>query len=176
MNRITTKIPGTKRQWFPLSLVVFFAFSGCSASVGTSGSKPDMSQMQTSPTQIAIGSNTFGLDTYFWRNAMPQIAAPGQTPDPIGAPFQAKVTVQEINGRNIPSDIKIAKMWVANSSQSVEPQFTCTQPSASQLMCRFDNGPAWATSSTAYVVIALVDATGTQYFLKGQATPIIQTS
>jgi hypothetical protein len=137
---------------------------------------PNASQLQNAPTQMVIGANTFRLDSYFWRNAMPQVVGAGQTPDPRGPQLQAKITVHDVNGRNIPADIKVAKMWVSNGSESIALQFTCAQPGGSQIMCRFDNGPAWATGTMAYAFIALVDAAGTQYLLQGQPTKIIQTS
>lgn len=112
--------------------------------------------LKEAPQEIALGDQTYVLETYLWRNFMPSFS-------PDDNLLIALVRVIEKNGSPISSDVELKYLWIFNGRDIWFTTFTDeTPPSPEDELQRIArDGPAWGPDVEVDVVVGLRRGNGT---------------
>jgi hypothetical protein len=121
-------------------------------------------QLEKAPDTLTIRNLELTLDTYLWRDFMPQSP-------PDGKPLRASITVISANQEFLPADIDADKLWIINgqevwstSLQSVRENLPSEKITRIEKMAR--GGPKWEPGTWVTVVIQIMDQQGNSHLLK----------
>ncbi|MDH3689020.1 MAG: hypothetical protein OEU36_06015 [Gammaproteobacteria bacterium] len=154
--------------------LVLISLAASAACVGHNSSArvPSLAELQAARTQVRIEDNDYVLEGYLWRDFMP--SAP-----PDGRPLQVVIMLVDTDGRQIPEDLKMMRLWVIHDEEVWETRFSDeSRPDAGRgrLEKIARDGPKWKPGSVVDVVVMLGTKKSEQYLLSARELTIEQTN
>ncbi|GAB4373652.1 MAG: hypothetical protein Kow0042_17700 [Calditrichia bacterium] len=132
-----------------------------------------LKKLLASPDTVTIQGQRFRLETYLWRNFMPNSP-------PEGKPLRATLQVIPLDYVEVKGGIDADRVWVVSDGKILTAQLAPVgNPPSSGRIKKIEKmavgGPKWGPGITVSVVVRLLDKDGNVYFLKATEQPIYRT-
>jgi hypothetical protein len=121
-------------------------------------------EVQSAPEAAVIDGRTFRLAADLWRDFMP--IAP-----PDGQPLVAIARITADDGRPLPGDVTIDRLWVVNGKEQWAPGLA---DRAENLAVHAADGPKWGPGISVDVVVRLARGDAT-WLVRAPDVPIKRT-
>jgi hypothetical protein len=153
-----------------LCFVGFFIFTSCDDQfLGMAIPDLPLSQLQSAPEQVEIGSQSFTLDATVWRDLMP-----GDRPMSSRL-LNVSINVIESNEQTVTALIGLGCIWVVQGDSVWASRFSNEdQPPVPAHMIHgiARGGPEWKCETLVDVIVGLDDQTGEIKLLRSVGHPI----
>ncbi len=108
---------------------------------------PSRDELLTAPTELTLGSHSYVLETFLWRNFTP-------SSDELDRSLHGAITVRESNGATIPDNVSVVQMWALNEAELWEADLEDGLTGAETEIRRVAHGgPLWDTGTLVTVVV-----------------------
>jgi hypothetical protein len=149
---------------------IFFLSTACP---GPTVPSIPLETLLSAPEQVTVGSRTFTLETYVWRDFMP-----GENSG--GSDLMAVVLITADDLQPFPADLYSDRLWIIHGSEVWETGFSGEsgppdQTHLHQLRQRADGGPKWETGGQVEVVVRLAGPHARGLLLRAPAQTISRT-
>jgi hypothetical protein len=125
----------------PLIVAIVFGLSSCKKE------KSFVEELRSSPDEVSIGSNTFTLSTYLYRDFMPGIVGQAN-----GSHMICSNQLTDINNTALPSGITLKKQYIIKGGEVWEAAYTEQVGNAAVIEGIVRDGPKWDTGIIVDVV------------------------
>jgi len=130
-------------------------------------------QLKSAEDTLLIQNTKLVLDTYLWRDFMPQSP-------PDGKPLRAAINVIPVVNQFIPDGVHADKFWILNEEEVWSgPLKSVREDLPAQNRVKLEKvaqgGPKWGPGISVTVVIQIIDQDGKSYLLKTSNQQIHRT-
>lgn len=144
-----------------LSFVLFLLVAGCGVPGGGPGAAAGV---EAAPLSVEIDGRALRLEVDLWRDFQP--VAP-----PDGQPLMAVARVVAEDGRFLPEDVAVSRVWVLNGREQWAPELSAA---AEPMLAHMTDGPKWGPGISVDVVVRL-ERGGESWLLRAADQPIKRT-